>query len=380
MAMIEVAVTFVLLLGAGLLANSFIRLVSVDPGFDTRNLMSIDIDLPDHRYPAAAARRAATQQILDGIRALPGVREAIVTGALPPDAFSSGFLNFEGDLAPPARGHYSSSLNHVAPEHFRFLRIPMVQGRAFDAADVSGPPLAIVDRETAARFWPDGNAIGQRIQTYPTDNWRTIVGIVGRVRLKNDDSAQHAQVYVPLVGDYVGWPVLRLSGDAETVIPLVRERIRALDREIIVANMATVDESYAGLFARPRVFLMLMALFAGVALVLAVVGLYGVLAYYVNQRTKEIGVRIALGARADEVRWMVIRQAMLPVGAGLAAGLAASFWLNRFLSTLLFGITPHDPTTITTVALLLLMVSFAAAFVPARRAAKVDPIVALRAE
>jgi putative ABC transport system permease protein len=378
LALVEVAITFVLLLGAGLLTNSFVRMINVDPGFDTHQLLTIDTEFPDGRYPNAVSQRTATQQIVDGIRGLPGVTGVIATGPVPPESHSSGALVVEGDRTPPARGHYSNSLNRVAPEHFRLLGVPLIEGRTFDRSDFSGPPVAIVDQQMAARFWPKGGAIGRRIQAYHTDSWRTIVGVVGRVRLADDD--RDPQVYLPMTADSSAWPVVRFSGDPAALIPLIRERVRVFDREIRISRIATVDDSYGEMFARPRVFLMLMSVFAFVALALAVVGLYGVLAYFVNQRTQEIGVRIALGARSSEVRRMVVREAMLPVGAGLAVGLAASFWLNKFLSTLLFGVTPHDVTTIAGVALLLLMVSFGAAFLPASRAAKVDPVVALRAE
>jgi putative ABC transport system permease protein len=267
----------------------------------------------------------------------------------------------------------------VSPEHFRFLGIQIVDGRGLEAADLSGLPVAIIDRDTANRHWPGGTALGRRVQTFPNDAWRTIVGVVGRVTVRYGDGPQ---IYVPMTAERIrgASPVIRFAGDAAALMPLVRERIRAFDRDIIISNMSTVDENYSELYARPRVFFILMTVFACVALALAVIGLYGILAYFVSQRRQEIGVRIALGARAGEVRRMVVREAMLPVGAGLAVGLAASFWLNRFLNTLLFGVTPHDAMTIAVVALLLLMVSFGAAFLPAQRAAKVDPVVALRTE
>jgi putative ABC transport system permease protein len=379
LAMVEVAVTFVLLLGAGLLANSFVRLVSVDPGFDTRNLLTIDLDLPEHRYSTTASHEAAYRQIVEDIHGLPGVRSVIATGPVPPAGMLGGTLVIEGDPAAPARGFYDTNLWYVSPEHFRFLGIQIVDGRGLEAADLSGLPVAIIDRDTANRHWPGGTALGRRVQTFPNDAWRTIVGVVGRVTVRYGDGPQ---IYVPMTAERIrgASPVIRFAGDAAALMPLVRERIRAFDRDIIISNMSTVDENYSELYARPRVFFILMTVFACVALALAVIGLYGILAYFVSQRRQEIGVRIALGARAGEVRRMVVREAMLPVGAGLAVGLAASFWLNRFLNTLLFGVTPHDAMTIAVVALLLLMVSFGAAFLPAQRAAKVDPVVALRTE
>jgi putative ABC transport system permease protein len=379
LAMIEVAVTFVLLLGAGLLANSFVRLVSVDPGFDSRDLLTIDLDLPEHRYSTPASHEAAYRQIVESIHGLPGVEGVIATGPIPPAGMLGGTLVIAGDPAAPARGFYDANLWYVSPDHFRFLRIPIVQGRGLEATDLSGPPVAIIDRDTAIRHWPAGNALGQRVQTYPNDAWRTIVGVVGRVTVQYGDGPQ---IYVPMTAETMrgASPVIRFANDATALMPLVRERVRAFDRDIIISSMSTVDENYGELYARPRVFFVLMTVFACVALALAVVGLYGILAYSVNQRRQEIGVRIALGARSAEVRRMVVREAMLPVGAGIGVGLAASFWLNRFLGTLLFGVTPHDLTTIAGVALLLLLVSFGAAFIPARHAARVDPVVALRAE
>jgi ABC-type antimicrobial peptide transport system permease subunit len=244
--------------------------------------------------------------------------------------------------------------------------------------DVSGPPVAIVDRDTAARLWPGGNALGRRIKTHTNDQWRTVVGIVGRVF---EEREPDNKIYVPAAGDSVMAvsPVVRYSGDVDTLMSRIKERVRAFDREIIV-DQSTVEESYRNLFAPTRVYLMLMSAFASVALLLAAVGLYGGLSYFVTQRRQEIGVRIALGADGREVRRVVVREAMLPVGAGLFVGLIAALWLNRFVSALLYDVAPNDPRTIACVALFLTLVSFGAAFLPASRAANVDPIVALRAE
>jgi ABC-type antimicrobial peptide transport system permease subunit len=204
------------------------------------------------------------------------------------------------------------------------------------------------------------------------------VGIVGRVF---EEREPDNKIYVPAAGDSVMAvsPVVRYSGDVDTLMSRIKERVRAFDREIIV-DQSTVEESYRNLFAPTRVYLMLMSAFASVALLLAAVGLYGGLSYFVTQRRQEIGVRIALGADGREVRRVVVREAMLPVGAGLFVGLIAALWLNRFVSALLYDVAPNDPRTIACVALFLTLVSFGAAFLPASRAANVDPIVALRAE
>lgn len=378
LALVEVAMTFVLLVGAGLLANSFVRMVSVDPGFNTRNLLYVKLDLPEQRYSTPASYEAANREIVENIRGLPGVRDVIATGPVPPARMLEGSLVVEGDPTPPARGFYSASSTLVSPDHFQVLGIPIHEGRSFSRDDLSGQPVAIVDRDTATRYWPAGSAVGRRIKASPTDEWRTIVGVVGRVL---EDGEPDNKIYLPMTGESVkaGRPVVRYSGSAETLIPLIRERLRAFDREIPAA-IGTVDESYRELFAPSRVLLTLMSVFAFVALALAAIGLYGGLAYFVSQRKQEIGVRIALGADSVEVRRMVVREAMFPVVAGLLLGLVASLWVNRFLTALLYDVTPHDVPTMIGVAAFVAVVSLGAAFLPASRAARVDPMVALRAE
>jgi putative ABC transport system permease protein len=374
----EVALTFVLLLGAGLLANSFIRMVSVDPGFDTRNLLNVWLELPDDRYSTPTSYVTAHQQIVENLRGLPGVRDVIATGTLPPSRGNGGALVIDGDPTLPPRGSYSVSLTSAAPEHFRLLGIPLVEGRPFSASDVSGPPVAIVDRDTALRHWPGRSALGQRLRAYPNDQWRTVVGVVGRIF---EEGEPENKIYLPLAREsvMVVSPVVRYGGDRDTLMPLIRERVRAFDRDIIV-RLTTVEESYSDLFAPSRVYLMLMSLFASVALLLAAIGLYGGLSYFVTQRKPEIGVRIALGADSRQVRRVVVREAMLPVGAGLLVGLVAALWLNPFMSAILYDVTPHDRATIAGVALFLTVVSLGAAHLPANRAANVDPIIALRSE
>jgi putative ABC transport system permease protein len=379
----EVALALVLLTGAGLALRSFDRLNRVDPGFDPTGALAITIALPQARYPDAGAASRLVQEYLDALASQPGVSAAgaVMSPPLGGGSFAGTFSIVASGASPDA----SLQVRPATPGYFESLAIPLRRGRTFTRDDrTGGVPVAIISEDAARRFWPGQDPIGQRLRihvsTLGPEPEREIVGIVGDVSLRSLDSAQLPAVYVPHAQYYSGRMTIfvRTGGDPLALVPAARSQLAVLDRQI-APIVRPAGQIVAASVSQPRFRLVLFATFAAIALALAAVGLYGVMAFTVSQRQAEIGLRMALGADAGTVLRMVMRQAMAPVGTGIAAGLLGAAAVTRTLSALLFQTSAFDPLTYAAVALLLATVAVAACYLPARRAARIDPLVALRA-
>jgi putative ABC transport system permease protein len=383
----EIALALILLAGAGLLIRSFQQLQRVDPGFPTRNLLTLRLALPASRYPGAAGAVRGFNQVADAIRRVPGVVSVAGAGSLPVDGggfyLGRAFLR-EGQPEPPATTDARALWNPVQAGFFETLGIPVVLGRAFNDRDThESTPAIIISQKLAREMFPGQNPLGHRIRSWRDENvYREIVGVVGDAHYDELSGAISSLVYVPYPQSAWGSLMLtiRTAADPTTLVPSVRAAIWSLDRKLSISDVKTMDEIVDASLARLRFSMFLLAIFGAVALLLAAIGIYGVVAYSVTQRTREIGIRIALGAARPDVLRMVARGALKLAAAGIAVGIVGGLALTRLMATLLYGVTPSDARTFSMVAAILLLVTIAAAFLPARRAAKVDPIVTLRYE
>jgi predicted permease len=380
----EVALALVLLSCAGLLIRSLMLLSRVDSGVRTENVMAIDFSLTTAKYSHTATRAASFSQILQRVEQLPGVQSASVVADVPltQSEDSLGF-SIEGVPDPPDR-KLNVRFNIVGPGYFRTLGIPLTQGRDFADTDADGTPMIIVvNQAMARRFWPNQNPIGRRITT-DNKTWYSIVGVAGDVHQMGLREDSEPEVYVSYLQDPFQWPFLsllvRASSNPEKLFPSIEQAVWSVDKDQPLSNPVTLDEARSHSIAQPRVAALLLGLFAGSALLLAAVGLYGVVSYWVAERTHEIGVRMALGARSSDVFLQVVGRGLILALLGTAVGLTGSLAATRVLSSLLFRVHSTDPITFATVAMLLICVALVASYFPARRAAKVDPMVALRYE
>src|SRR5215207_5627965 len=385
----EVALSLLLLAGAGLLVKSFARLQAVDPGFDAEGVLTMRVSLPGARYKEPARKAEFYAALMERVQALPGVESASATLSLPLGgsnySVGRGFIR-EGRPETPEEAD-NAAYAVVTPDYFRALRIPLRAGRVFDERDdMESAKVVVINEAFARKAFAGEDALGQRIQIWRDEKFpREIVGVVGDTKPQALDAADPAlQMYVPhrQDGTWGGLSlVLRARGaEADPLVRGVREEVRALDRELPVYDVKTMGKVVADSTAYRRVAMFLMAGFACAALLLAGVGLYGVVSYTVAQRTHEIGVRLALGARGRDILGLVVRQGMLLTLAGLGLGLACAFALTRLIAGLLYGVSAADPAVYVVVSLLLAAVALLACLVPARRATKVDPMVALRYE
>lgn len=387
---IQIALSLVLLVGAGLMLRTFQAIRSVDPGFRPDHVLTFDLTLPPADYPTAHDAATFWRAMIDRIRVLPGVRAATVTSQLPlGPGIANGTIMIddhpisEGELAPVSERKY------VSPAYFATLGIPLLQGRALDPRDgADRVRAAVVNRSFARHWWPRGTALGHRIRESPADPWYEIVGVVGDVRFQSLKKPAGDEVYFPLVAGPTGTPrtpramavAIRAAGAPTALMAAVRKQVWALDSRLPIAHVRTLRSLVNDSMARTSFTLVMLGIAATVALLLGMVGIYGVISYLVGQRRREIGVRMALGATARNVSGMVVRQGLTLAAFGIALGLAAAFGLNRLLTSLLFGVSASDPMTYGAVALALLGVATLASYLPARRASMIDPVVALREE
>ncbi|MGH9837616.1 MAG: ABC transporter permease [Blastocatellia bacterium] len=382
----EVALALLLLVGAGLMLRSFIRLMSVDPGLDPQNVLTMDIRLPRSKYQPPQ-QAAFFQQLLERLRALPGVQSAGAVYPLPLGGAEEG-MGFGIEGRPPAAPgeQLTAGPRWVSPDYFKVLKIPLLKGRVFTEGDGGdSPPVLVINEAMARQYWPNEDPIGRRVAFNSRDNqpiWREIVGVVKDVRHTALDTESKPQMYFPFTHFPLPFMTLvaRTDGDPMSLVAAVRGQVRAIDKDQPVSNIHAMEELLARSVSERRFNLLLLAIFAGVALLLAAVGIYGVMSYSVEQRTHEIGVRMALGARTADVLRLLLGQGMKLVAMGVAIGLAAAFALTRLISTLLFGVRATDPVTFVALALLLTVVALLACWIPAWRATKVDPMIALRCE
>jgi putative ABC transport system permease protein len=386
----ELALAVMLLAGAGLLMRSFARLQAVDPGFRVELGLTFDLTLPDARYEADATRIAFFDQLLPRLRALPGVRSASAVLGLPLSGlqFVISFTVAGRPPVPPAQ-QPAMQVRVATPDYFSAIGIPVKRGRAFTEDDKEGTPRVVLITESAARqFFPGEDPIGKTIRL----GWGKgpgrpnaggeVVGIVGDVKDAGLNEPDPPQIYLP----YRQWTVGSISVLLKTSVPptsiaeAARAQVYAIDPNLPLSNVTTLEGILAKSISQQRFYALLLAIFAGVALVLAAIGIFGVLSYAVAQRTREIGIRMALGAQGRSVVALIVREAMVLVVGGVILGTAAALFLSDTMTKMLFSITPTDPATFASVAGVLIGVALLAAYIPARRATRVDPIVALRAE
>jgi putative ABC transport system permease protein len=383
----QVALALLLLVGGGLLLRSFLQAQRVDPGFVARDVTAMTMSLPG-RYAAPEQRAGFFAALEDRVRGLPGIEAAGLVSHLP---LAGGFLagDFEIDGRPAADpGALTAHLVNVTPGYFGALRIPIVAGRGFTTDDrLGGTPVVVIDAELARRYWPDGSALGRRIRLGATlgaePAWREVVGIAGAVRAVRLERAPEPTIYIPHAQN--PWPSMSLvlrrrpgGGDRATAAAVAV--IRQLDPTRPVYAVRSVQETVSRQLAPRRLQTALMGGFAAAVLALALLGVYGMLAHAVAQRTRELGVRMALGARRPEIVWLCLRRGLARIGMGLAVGMAAALAGSRLLGGALFGLGPWDPATYAGVLLLLLLTGLAACVGPALRAARLDPVAAIRQE
>jgi predicted permease len=378
----EIALALVALVGAGLFVRSMQNAQRIDPGFESRNLFVFAFDLGALHYDEARGQQYFRSAI-ERAEASPGVASATVASNFP---LGGGFARTvfpEGeDEASGYRGTLTQ-LNDIAPNFFKTLRIPLVSGREFTDSDRKDTTkVAVVSEAMANQFWPNQDALGKRFHFFGEKDLREIVGVAKNTVINAIGEDPQPLAYLPLTQDYAPAATMqvRTTGKPEAVISGVRGRVQSVDSNLALTNWNTIGELLdQGLWA-PRVGAALLAVFGGIALLLAVVGVYGVLSYAVNQQTREIGIRMAMGAQAGSVLSLVVKQGMRLAIVGLVAGLVIAFVAMRLMSSLLFGISPHDPLIFGGVTLILATAAVLACYIPARRAARIDPLVALRYE
>ncbi len=379
----EVALSLMLLVGAGLLMRSFSRLLDVNPGFDPRNLTTLWISFSGEKYKHGAVTDRFLEQFLPRLQAMPGVTGVAVCNDLPLEGQdTNGNPTIEGH--PPARpGEEPLVGQHVInPDYFRTMGIPLLKGRALTERDRTGSTqVAVINQAMAEKFWPGENPLGKRFSLF-SDGFTEVVGVVGNVKHNGLSAVTSLDAYAPIA--QVSWGVLsftvRSAGDPTALVAAVRREVQALDPELPVHDVRPMSQVMAETVASRRLTVSLIGLFAAIALTLAAVGIYGVMSYAVTQRTHEIGIRMALGAQRADVLRLVLGHGMSVASIGVVLGLAGSFWLTRLISSLLFSVSATDPLTFSGVAAFLVLVALAACYIPSRRAMRVDPMVALRYE
>jgi len=381
----EFTLAFLLLIGSGLLIRSFVRLTNVAPGFDPVNVLSVSTELPASKYSGNPQRQAFFSQVLVHVRTLPGVRSAAVTTRLPFSRFW-GTSSFHVEGQPePSPGTAPMVLNQeVSSDYFQTMRIPILAGRTFTTSDLAPDSHAIiVSAAFAQRFLPADAPLSHRVRLgAPTSPWSVVGGVVGEVRYTGLDAAPDPQVYLPYDGANADLAsiIIRTEQDPSGLASLVRAQFAAIDPSQPVFDITTMKQRLDDSIETPRFNMTLLAIFAAIALALATIGIYGVISYFVSQRTHEIGIRMALGAAPSDILRLVVGQGAVMILIGLALGVAGSLALTRYIGNLLYGVRPVDPLTIISATLLLTFVALAACYIPARRALRLDPMTALRYE
>ena len=381
----EVALTLVLLVGAGLLVNSFLRLQRVDSGFDPDDVTLVSLMLPQSRYATAATQADVYRRLVEGV-AQHGNVQAVGVGFPGPlrGSNASGTFFLENGPADPARRPFANMAS-VSAGYLPAMGIPVIAGRNFHDGDTAeSPSVTLVSAAFARKYWPGEDAVGKRLRfdDASEDSWITVVGVAGDVRQLGLHEAPPPILYFPYTQFTLPFTdlAIRSSAPAGTVATLVRGQLAAIDPELPPGNAVTLDTVLDRSVEQPRFRTMVLVGFASLALALAAVGVYGLIAFSVAQRTREIGVRVALGAQPRQVMVQVIREGLVLALAGVAIGLVAALAASRAIDSFLFGIDPFDPATFGGVAVVLLAVAFVACYIPSRKALRVDPIVALRAE
>ena len=389
--MSELAGAAMLLAGAGLLIRSYVQLQHVEPGFDPHGVTTFSLSLPAARYADPASPRPFVSALLSRLKAEPGVESAAVAMGLPFTSDLNAMTGFrhEGQAEPDSASMPTASLRIVSPEYFQMMKIPIRDGRPFDNRDTAtSPEVVLINERAARRFFPGQNPVGQQIRVSAElarsarNGPKTIVGVVGDIKYGGLDEDTPAEIYLP----YEQQPVdaftvaVRTSADRIASIPTLRHDVAGLDPLLPLANLKGLPALVDASLAERRFTMLVLLTFAAIAVALAVIGVYGVLAYLVAQRRREIGLRLAIGASPSDVVWLFVREGAALTLIGLGAGLAGALAAGRLISALLFGVTPADPATLASVVCALAGAAACAIYLPARRAAGVDPSEALKAE
>jgi putative ABC transport system permease protein len=380
----ELALSLTLLVGAGLMIRSFVRLSKVDPGFEANARLVGTMQLTTERFGDRDQRRRFAVSLVERLESLPGVESAGLINRFPMLGSSNSVSFFiEGESPESYKTHPPALLASASPGYFRTMGIPLLQGRAFRGSDAGdAPSVVIINDAMARRMWPEGDALGKRISwEYPAE-YAEIIGIVGSIRHFSLDQRNGLQMYTPYAQSPSGRLslVVQATGDPGGLVTTVRREIRALEPNQALSEVRMLDGIVAESIWEPRFFTQLFWLSGGIAVVLAIVGVYGVISYSVSRRSREIGIRLALGARAGDVVWQVVRQASALILSGLGLGILAALALSRVLQSALYEISALDPLTFFSVPLALAAVALLAAYIPARRASRVDAVDALRVE
>jgi putative ABC transport system permease protein len=381
----ELALATVLLIGAGLLLESLLRLEQVSVGFRPDGLLTFQLSPPPTKYPDSAKSWALYRDLLERLRTLPGVRGAAISSGIP---FGAGTYSrtptapVGPSLLPPGES-IPIDWRTVSPDYFRTMEIPLLRGRSFTDQDTStAPQVIVISQQTVKRLWGKDDPLGRKLRVVGSGKEFTVIGVVGNALTQAyNEEPVPAMYYSAAIRQ---WPtmdiVVRAAGEPLSMLPAVRQRVRELDPDLPVSTVRSMEQWLSSSAAQPRLNAVLVAVFACVALLIAAIGVYGVLSYTVEQRTREIGLRMAMGAQRGSVLRLVVREGMLVALAGIGAGLAGAIAVSRVLASLLFGVPERDPVTFAVVAASLAVVALAACLAPAWRASKVDPIVALRYE
>jgi predicted permease len=386
----QLALSLVLLIGATLLARSYARITRANPGFDPRHVLSFRVSLPGSRYNKPELVAGFFDQLGRRLSALPGVEHVGTNYQLPLSSVALAWepIGVEGYVPKSPGGNADliiSSSAYVSPDYFRAMGIPLRHGRFFAATDnKSAPQVVIVDDKLASRFWPHESAIGKRIRQGNDGPWRTIVGVVADTREYEVDAEPPITAFFPVEQFTIGsrFVVVRTAAtaDAASMMSAVSGELRAIDPDLPAYDIATMEQRVHDSLARRRLAMSLLVTFAACAFALAIVGVYGLMSYWVGQRTRDIGIRVALGADGSRIVAMIVREFSGVVVAGLAVGAAAAIAITRVMTSMLFGVTATDAATFITVPVLLAIVTMLATYTPVRRATRVDPLVAIRRE
>jgi putative ABC transport system permease protein len=386
----EVALSLTLLVGAGLLIRSVAKLQGVDPGFDPKNVLTFDLALPAVKYRSDTSQILFTNQLLPQLNAIPGVRAAGMTSVLPfSGGWSTSTLSVEGVTIPEGQNGPWGDVRVVSPRFFEALRIPLKRGRLLTDQDRQGAPrVAVIDEQFVKKYFPNTDPIGKRMTfgggrtSAPDSTWMTIVGVVGHAAHEGLDADPRIQYYLPAsqAGGRFMSVAVSTKGDPHGVIAGVRNVVQRVDAGLPIAHISTMEQLVDRSVGQRKLSMILLGVFSGIALLLASIGIYGVMSYSVAQRSRELGIRMALGAERGRVLRLVVGQGMWLAVLGVVIGLVAAFALTRFLASQLYQVGATDPVTFGTVAGLLVGVALLASLIPAMRATRVDPVVALRDE
>jgi len=380
----EVGLTLILTVGATLMARSLIRLQQVNPGFQPNRVLTAEIQMPDARYSDPQHVQNFYHGVLTSLDSLPGVESAAVSSGLPPDQMQlQDTFTTQEHPTPAGRSDPLADFLFVNGGYFRTLGVPLIEGRTFTDSDSQNAPLVVIINQTLAKaFFPNEDPVGKLLRQNRGNPWMQIVGVVGDVKYEGLDASAISTVYTPYTQH--GWPgaylAVRAKGNVAGLAAAIRDSVWSLDNQLPITDMVFAQQRMHAALAAPRFRAILLAAFGVVALALSIVGIYGVISYSTAQRTREIGVRVALGAQPRNILLMVLGEGLALAFIGITSGIAGAFALTRFLRSLLFEIEPTDPVTFAGIAILLTLVALAACYLPARRATKVDPMVALRHE